>query len=70
LAKHRKDAHLLRLYGQFCVVSLPYMDNKLSGSQCGLLNQHPERANALATSTGRRLVMKGTWSRSHDSLLG
>jgi len=34
------------------------LDNKLSGSERDLLSQRPERANALATSTGRRLVMK------------
>jgi len=39
------------------------MDNEWSGSDRDLLSQHPERANALATSTGRRLVMKCTWSR-------
>jgi len=39
------------------------MDNKWSGSERDLLSHLPERANALATSTGRRLVMKCTWSR-------
>ena len=64
-ANHPKSAntYILRLHGQFCVVSLPYMD-KWSGSEHDLLCPHPERANALATSTGRRLVMKCTWSRS------
>jgi len=32
------------------------MDNEYSGSERDLLSQRPERANALATSTGRRLV--------------
>jgi len=32
--------------------------DKWSGSERDLLSQHLERANALATSTGRRLVMK------------
>jgi len=49
---------LLRLHGQFCVVLLPYMDNEWSVSERDLLSQHPERANALATWTGRRLVRK------------
>jgi len=40
----------------FSVVSLSYMDNKWSGSERDLLSLRPERANALATSTGRRLV--------------
>jgi len=39
------------------------MDNKWSGSEHVLLSQRPERANTLATSTRRRLVMKCTWSR-------
>jgi len=60
---------LLRLHGQLCVVSLPYMDNKWSVSERDLLSQRPERANALATSTGRRLVMKCTWSRSRGTRL-
>ena len=59
--------HLLRLHGQFCVVSLPYMDNEWSGSERYLLSQHPERANGLATE--RRLVMKCMWSRSHGTRL-
>ena len=62
-------SQLLRLHGQFCVVSLPYMDNMWSGSERDLLSQRPERATALATSTGRRLVMKGTWSRSRGTRL-
>jgi len=62
-------AVILRLHGQFCVVSLPYMDNEWSGSERGLLSQRRERANALATSTGRRLVMKCTWSRSRGTRL-
>jgi len=45
------------------------MDNKWSGSERDLLSQRPERANALATWTGRRLVMKCTWSRSCCSKL-
>ena len=61
--------HLLRLHGQFFVVSLPYMDNERSGSERDLLSQRPEGANALATSTGRRLVMKCTWSRSRGTRL-
>ena len=52
----RWPTHLLRLYGQFCVVSLPDMDNEWSGSESDLLSQHLERVNALATWTGRRLV--------------
>jgi len=60
---------LLRLHGQFCVVSLPYMDNEWSGSERDLLSQRPDQANALATSTGRCLVMKGTWSRSRGTRL-
>jgi len=60
---------ILCLHGQFCVVSLPYMDNKWSGSECDLLSQRPERANALVTSTGRRLVVKCTWSRPHGARL-
>jgi len=32
------------------------MDNEWSGSESDLLSQHPKRANALATWTGRRLV--------------
>ena len=40
-----------------------------SGSERDLLSQHPERANALATSTGRRLVMMCTWSRSRGTRL-
>jgi len=59
----------LRLHGQFCVVSLPYTDNEWSGSERDLLSQHPERANALATSTGRHLVMRCTWSRSRGTRL-
>ena len=39
------------------------MDNEWSGSELDLLSQRPELTNALATSTGRRLVMKCTWSR-------
>jgi len=39
------------------------MDNEWSGSERDLLSQRPERANALATSTRRRLVTKRTWSR-------
>jgi len=61
--------HILRLHGQFCVVSIPYMDNEWSGSESDLLSQCPERANALATSTGRRLVMKCTWSRLRGTRL-
>ena len=61
--------HLLRLHGQFFVVSLPFMDNERSGSERDLLSQRPEGANALATSTGRRLVMKCTWSRSRGTKL-
>jgi len=34
-------ALLLRLHGQFCVVSLPYMDSKWSGSERYLLSQRP-----------------------------
>jgi len=45
------------------------MDNMWSGSERDLLSQRPERANALATWTGRRLVMKGTWSRSRGTRL-
>ena len=45
------------------------MDNVWSGSERDLLNQRPERANALATSTGRRLVMKCAWSRSRGTRL-
>ena len=62
-------ALILRLHGQFCVVSLPYMDNEWSVSERDLLSQCPERANAVATSTGRRLVMKCTWSRSRGTRL-
>ena len=40
------------------------MDNKWSGSERDLLSQRHERANALATSAGRRLVMKCMWFRS------
>ena len=61
---------VLRLHGQLCVVSLPYMDNKWSGSERDLLSQRHERANAFATSTGRRLVVKCTWSRSRGTRLG
>jgi len=43
--------------------SLPCTDNEWSGSERDLLSQRLERANALATSTRRRLVMKCTWSR-------
>jgi len=43
---------VLHLHGQFCVVSLPYMDNKWSGSERYLLSRYPEQSNALATSTG------------------
>jgi len=32
----------LRLHGQFCVVLLPYMDNKWSSSERDLLSQRPE----------------------------
>jgi len=64
-----RSTHLLRLHGQFCVVSLPYMDNERSGSERDLLSQRLERANALATSRGRRLVMKCTWSRSRGTRL-
>ena len=32
------------------------MDNEWPGSERDLLSQHPERANPLATWTGRRLV--------------
>ena len=39
---------LLRLHGQFCVVSLPFLDDKWSGSERDLLSHLPERANALA----------------------
>jgi len=39
------------------------MDNEWSGSERDLLSQRLERANALATSTRRRLFMKCTWSR-------
>jgi len=46
-----------------------YMDNERSVSECDLLSQRPERANALATSTGRRLVIKCTWSRSGSTRL-
>jgi len=45
------------------------MDIEWSGSERDLLSQRPERANALATSTGRRLVMKRTWSRSRGNRL-
>jgi len=62
-------SHILRLHGQFCVGSLPYMDNELSGSERDLLSQRPERADALATWTGRRLVMNSTWSRSRGTSL-
>ena len=62
-------SYLLRLHGQFCVVSLPYMDNEWSVSERNLLSQRPEQANALATSTGRRLVMKCTWPRSRGTRL-
>jgi len=61
--------HLLRLHGQFCIVSLPYVDNKWSGSERDLLSQHPERVNALVTSTGRRLVMNCTWSHLRGARL-
>jgi len=43
------------------------MDNELSGSESDLLSQRPERADA--TWTGRRLVMKSTWSRSRGTSL-
>jgi len=49
-------SQLLRLHDQFCIVSLPYMDNVWSASEHYLLSQHSEQANALATWTGRRLV--------------
>jgi len=45
------------------------MDNKWSGSEHDLLSQRPERVNALATSKGRRLVMKGMWSRLRGTRL-
>jgi len=45
------------------------MDNKWSGSERDLLSQRPERANALVTTTGRCLVMKGMWSRSGNTRL-
>jgi len=60
------ESHLQRLHGQFCVVSLPHMDNEWSCSERDFLSQRPERANALSTWTGRRLVMKRTRSRSRD----
>jgi len=60
---------LLCLHGQFCVVSLPYMANKWSGSERDLLSQRPERANALAISIGRRFVTKCTWSHSRGARL-
>jgi len=63
------NVHLLRLHGQFCVISLPYMDNEWSGPERDLLSQRFERANALATWTGRRLAMKCTWSRSRGTRL-
>jgi len=44
---HPADSgHLLRLHGQFFVVSIPYMDNERSGSERELLSQRPEGANA------------------------
>jgi len=52
----KTERHLLRLHDQFCIVSLPYMDNVWSASERYLLSQHSEQANALATWTGRRLV--------------
>jgi len=45
------------------------MGNKRSGSERDLLSQRPEGADALATSTGRRPVMKCTWSRSRGTKL-
>jgi len=45
------------------------MDNEWSGSERDLLSQRHERANDLATSTGGRLVMKCTWSRSRGTRL-
>ena len=45
------------------------MDNEWSVSVCNLLSQRPEQANALATSTGRCLVMKCTWPRSRGTRL-
>ena len=45
------------------------MDNEWSGSERDLLSQRHERANDLATSTGGRLVMKGTWSRLRGTRL-
>ena len=39
-----RGAQLLCLHGQFCVVSLPYMDNEWSGSERDLLSQHPEES--------------------------
>ena len=64
-----QTTQILRLHGQFFVVSLPYMYNERSGSERDLLIQRPEGTNALATSTGRRLVMKCTWSRSRGTRL-
>jgi len=40
------------------IVSSPYMKNEWSRSEYDLLSQHTERANALATSTRRRIIMK------------
>jgi len=46
--------HLLRLHGQFCVVSLPYMDNEWSGSESDLLSRQPERAILLRLHVKRQ----------------
>ena len=40
---------------------------KRFGSERDLLSQRTERANALATSTGERLFMKGAWSCSRSA---
>jgi len=49
---------VLRLHGPLFIDSLPYVDNEWSSSERDLLSQCTELANALATSTARRSVMK------------
>jgi len=65
----RSGPQILRLHGQFYIGSLPYMANELSSSERDLLSQHPEWADALATWTGRRLVLKSRWSCSRGTRL-
>ena len=59
---------VLNVHGQFFVVSLPHMDNKWSGCEGDLLNQRPQRANALANinrKTSRYEVRVVSFSRCY-----